>query len=159
MRSTSPTTPMTVRSSPTDRNASRPCSSMLRLTPSTSCCVADGRMTTIIRLPPLPLIRRSAHDRRKQKTQELSLPASAGTSACAGEIYSPASYPLAVKPHLGHWCADSTAEAPPVSTSHRSRADHDAGAARRSAVRSLALTDVRCRQDGSAAVHSPDGTG
>src|SRR5687768_11061021 len=44
----------------------------------------------------------------KQKTQELSLPASAGTSACAGEIYSPASYPLAIKP-LCHWTAERRA--------------------------------------------------
>ena len=53
---------------------------------------------------------------RKQKTQELSLPASAGTSACAGEIYSPASYPLAVKPRVEHWCADSTTDAAALST-------------------------------------------
>ena len=45
---TMPTTPMTVRSSPTLRNASRPCSSTVRLTSSTSSCVAVGRITTII---------------------------------------------------------------------------------------------------------------
>ena len=50
-------------------------------------------------LPRLSILTPSL-SRGKQKTQELSLPASAGTSACAGEIYSPASYPLAVKPLL-----------------------------------------------------------
>ena len=164
IRSTSPTTPITVRSSPSLRKASRPFSSTVRFTPSISSRVAVGRITTIIRLPPLALLRRCRcavelvprPASGKQKTQELALPASAGTSASAGEIYSPASYPLAIKPHCVHWFADCMPRLPacqPVWANGHAVAEicHARGEVRpREAAEMVGRDDQRPRRSASA---------